>query len=378
MARRPHPPRRPRIRGTRDAGLRTVFPIAATHGASTRRKRFRQCRRDWATGLARFHPGCTMPFDQATGPFMVPPGVTMRKHMDEFLSITPMRALLACVFLTIATPGLAETNDDQLECGDRSALLVYMGQSGLSVERAPRHSSMSRSILKSLALTALTAGTFMIVAHDSGDEGVSFAAPDSAAPEFQPQNVAAALNSALAAEFQEMIMLPTQTDHKAVDALMAERHCSNGWALSVETKLALEKHSVYLNLYTRLWHLGRDKDEPWQVNIADLDYHSVSIPFNLDLKQSSSATALGKWIDDTRPTLQAYLAEGIAETVSLTRLALLAREERPTAEPIGKLVKSVVCQDCDSTDRLAKRLANRVWLQPAKRADLWRSLPLKP
>ena len=319
-----------------------------------------------------------MPIDHATGLVTDPPNVTMRKHMDEFVSITPMRAFLACVFLTSAPPGSATTNDNQLECGDRSALLVYMGQSGLSVERAPRNSSMSRSILKSLALTALTAGTVMIVAHDSGGQGESLAAPDSAAPEFEPQKVTAALNSALAAEFQEMIMLPTQTDHKAVDALMTDRHCSNGWALSVETKLAVEKHSVYLNLYTRIWHLGRDNDEPWQVNIAELDYHSVSIPFNLDLKQSSAATAFGKWIDDTRPTLQAYLAEGISETVGLTRLALSAREDRPTAEPIGKFVNSVACQDCASTDQLAKRLANRVWLQPAKRADVWRSLPLKP
>lgn len=304
--------------------------------------------------------------------------VTMPRLMDDLLLISPMRVFLACVLLASAAPGLAAANDNQLECGDRSALLVLTGQSGLSVERAPRNSSMTRSILKSLALTALTAGTVMIVAHDSGDDGESFAAPDSAAPEFQPQTVAATLTSALAAEFPEMIMLPSQTDRKAIDALMTDLHCSKGLAVSVEYKLALEKHAVYVNLYTRLLRLGRDDDEPWQVNIAELDYHSVSIPFNLDRKQSSSATALGKWIDDARPTLQAYLAEGIAETVSLTRLALLTREERPTAEPIGKFVKSVACQDCASTDRLAKRLANRVWLQPAKRADLWRSLPLKP
>ena len=302
----------------------------------------------------------------------------MRRHMDDLLSITPMRAFLACVFLTSATPGLAATTDIQLECGSRSALLVLIGQSGLSVERAPRDSSMSRSILKSLALTALTAGTVMIVAHDSGDAGESLSVPDSAAPEFQPQTVAATLTSALAAEFPEMIMLPSQTDRKAVDVLMTDRHCSNGFAVSVEYKLALEKHTVHLKLYTRLLHLGRDNDEPWQVNIAELDYHSVSIPFNLGRKQASSTTALAKWIDDARPALQAYLAEGIAETVSLTRLALLAREERPNAKPIGKFVKSVACQDCASTDRLAKRWANRVWLQPANRADLWRSLPLKP
>lgn len=298
--------------------------------------------------------------------------------MEDLLSLSPMRAVLACVILASATPGLAADADNRLECGDRSALVALVSQSGLYLNRSPHKSSKTGSILKSLAFTALTAGTFLVMAGDTGDAGATLMAPESTNPELQPQTFAAMLTTALAAEFPEMNVLPSQTDHKAIDGLMTDQHCTKGLAVSTEYRLELQKRSVYLNLYTRLYRLGRDNDKPWQINIAEVEYHSVSLPFNVDSKQKSGAAALGKWIEDARPTLQASLHEGILETVSLSRFASLEKEERPAAEPIGKFVKSVACEDCAAADRLAKQFAIRVWLQPANRYDLWRSLPVKP
>ena len=129
----------------------------------------------------------------------------------------------------------------------------------------------------------------------------------------------------------------------------------------------------YLNSHVSRVAPGEDGLESF---IGELEYRSSPVAFGLDRHAPSPSEAFGQWLTANQAVLRDLLAEGLAETVSLTREALTPVAQRALAEPVGTSV-SVVCGDCAKTDLLVKRSASRVWLQPADQLHFWRSLPVK-
>jgi hypothetical protein len=285
----------------------------------------------------------------------------------------------ALVGLLLAAPTLAQnaSGDVSTNCADRQGLVALIRQGTMFLHRSPRQTSATRSLLTSLAATALTAGNVVLIRRDAGDSGASVSTPVSEGAEFNPAELAGALTNKLTdAHFTEFVVLPGQTDSAAVDALLLRRGCNTAYVVSLEYRL--EQLGKYAHLYFsgRLLHLA-PQNVPSQTNVAKFEYYSGPVTLELDRHELSEVTAFGKWLSSNQLTLHGMLTEGVSETVAMTAEALTKAENRADGEPVGAHLSTIACQGCLASDRLVRQSAKRVWLQPADEPDFWRSLPMR-
>lgn len=292
-------------------------------------------------------------------------------------STAPLRKALIC--LMFAAPAVAQnsTGDIPTNCVDSTGLIALIRQSTVFLHRPPRHSSITRSLLTSLAATALTAGTVVVVGRDAGDSGRSVSAPVIDGSEFNPSELVGALTNKFAdAHLSEIAVLPGQTNRAAIDALMLRHGCDKSYVVSLEYRLEQQGKFAYLYFSARLSHIA-PQDALSPTSIAKFEYYSAAVPLELDRHVLSDVAAFGNWLSANQIPVHGMLNEGIDEIVAMTAEALTKTEKRANDERVGSHLSTIACQGCSSSDRLVRQSAKRVWLQPADEPDFWRSLPTR-